>query len=456
MIMIDLLIIFAYLVAMLAIGAIVSKKETLNGFLVGDRKVRTSFLIFSVVSTNVGAGSIVALSAAAYDTGISYALTAAIGILTGWLLVALFAPKIKNFGDESRAHTLGDFFGSKYSDKNRVLVSLIILISYFFWTALQFVAIAGILHVMMDIDFNIALISSALIVVAYTTMGGIKADIYTDVFQFWIIFIALFLVLFPLGLTSIGGLGGFEVLPSKYFNPFSFGGPAFFFGGIIFGFPLMLVSMEVWQRVYASVDSKSARKVFLASALINAPLLIFPAFLGMIAAITLPGLDRNLALFYLMKQILPTGLLGLGFAGVLAALMSTVDSMIMVGSATVLKDFYINFFNPKVTDRQALNLVRLFTLFFGLLCLSVAFFIPDVISLQLIGAFVLLIFAPAVIGGLTWKRANSKASFWSILSGFIMTIIALPLMPTVAFIPGVLVSLIVFVVLAFLTSKPKG
>jgi SSS family solute:Na+ symporter len=256
----------------------------------------------------------------------------------------------------------------------------------------------------------------------------------------------------PLSLIKIGGFDAFATLPPKYFNPFSFGGPEFFFGGIIFGIPFMLVSMEIWQRIYASTDPQSAKKVFLLSGLINAPFLIFPAFLGISAALLYPNLDRDLALFNLMKDLLPSGILGLGFVGLLAAVMSTADSLILVGSATILKDFYISIINPQATEKQMLFLGRVFTLLFGLAGLTIAYAIPDIVQLQLIGAFTLLIFAPSVIGGLIWKKTTSKASFLSVMSGFLVTIILIPTLPKTAFIPGFLVSLITLIIVSYLTK----
>jgi Na+/proline symporter len=448
----DLLIIFFYLALLLGMGGILSKREKLDDFFVAGRKVRTSFLIFTTVSTSVGAGTLIAITAAAYDTGISYALTAAISIFVGYLLVAFLAPRIKKFGDDFKAHTLGDFYGARYSVKNQALVGIIILISYFFWLALQFVAIASLLRVITGWEFEVTLLLSALVTIIYTTLAGIKADIYTDIIQFLIITFVLFFLLMPLSLIKIGGFDAFATLPPKYFNPFSFGGPEFFFGGIIFGIPFMLVSMEIWQRIYASTDPQSAKKVFLLSGLINAPFLIFPAFLGISAALLYPNLDRDLALFNLMKDLLPSGILGLGFVGLLAAVMSTADSLILVGSATILKDFYISIINPQATEKQMLFLGRVFTLLFGLAGLTIAYAIPDIVQLQLIGAFTLLIFAPSVIGGLIWKKTTSKASFLSVMSGFLVTIILIPTLPKTAFIPGFLVSLITLIIVSYLTK----
>lgn len=436
----------------MAIGWFVSRKENLEGFLVNNRRTPSWFLVFTVVSTNVGAGTLVAMTAEAYETGISWPLLSALVVIPAFFFVAFFGPRMKRFGDRFKAHTLGDFFGLRYSQANRILVGLILISSYFFFAAMQFVGVAALTTVMTGLSFNISLIISSIIVIIYTTMSGVKGDFYTDAAQFWVMSIVLFAVLVPLSWIAVGGSATLAALPPKYFDPFAFGGPIFFISALIFGLPLGVISMEIWQRAYAASSPKSARKVLAASGLVNLPFLILPALLGMSAAVLIPGIDKNMALFALMNHILPSGILGFGLAGILAALMSTVDSMILVGSATLLKDFYKSFINKKAQEKKLLKMGRLFTFLYGGAALIAAYTIADIIQILLIGVFLLLPIAPAIIGGLCWRRPTSKASFYSMLAGFLLAIVLLPLMPQLAFIPAFLVALILFVILSFLTK----
>ncbi len=444
---VDLIIIFTYLACMLLVATLVGRKETLEDFLVNRRRTKAAFLIFTVISTNVGAGTLVAVSSAGYTSGLSYALMGAIGAFVGFIIVALISPKIKNFGDKTKAHTLGDFFGERYSLSTRILTGLIILVSYFFWTALQFVAIAALLAVVTGLSITICLFLSSIVVILYTTIAGIKSDFYTDAIQFWMIIAIVFCVVAPLSLLRIGGIPALKTLPASYFSPFGFGGPVFFFFGLIFGSALLLVSMEIWQRVYAAASPSTARKTFFFAAVVNIPMLVIPGFLGMTAALLFKNINPDLAFFKLLVFTLPTGLLGLGLAGLLAALMSTVDSMIMVGSATLLKDFY-KIFRPSASESTLLRKGRLFTFLFGLIALLTAHAIPNLVRLQLLGFFTLLVFAPAVVGGFFWKKATSKAAFISILLGFIITMVLVPFMPLMAFVPGFLTALLLFVLIS--------
>ena len=167
------------------------------------------------------------------------------------------------------------------------------------------------------------------------------------------------------------------------------------------------------------------------------------------------GINPDFALFELMKQGLPTGFMGLGIAGILAAAMSTIDSIILVGSATILKDIHKTFINPNLTEKQMLRLGRIYTFFYGLLGLIAAYLIPHIIKLQIISGSALLVLSPAAIGGFIWKKSTAKASFWSILTGIIVTFSLYPLMPTLSFIPGTLTSLVLFIIISKLTYKEK-
>ena len=111
-----------YLLVILAVSIKLSLKETLDGFFVNNRKTRTVFLVFSIVSTTFGAGALIGLAGAAYSTGISFGISNLVTVILGFTLLALIAPKIKRFGDKFGAHTIGDFFAVRFSHRARLLV----------------------------------------------------------------------------------------------------------------------------------------------------------------------------------------------------------------------------------------------------------------------------------------------------------------------------------------------
>lgn len=395
-------------------------------------------------------------SAEAYRTGISLAVTGFLAILIAFLFAAWLVPRIKQFGDNNNAYTMGDFYKARYSSANKSLVGIIILAAYLLGLAAQMVAVAALARVFFGVEFYIGLIFAIGITIAYTAFAGLKSDIFTDMFQFWVIMISLVLV-FIVILVQQGGFSLLSSLDARYFDVFAYGGHGFFFGGLILFAPAFIIGMDFWQRVYASEAKKGLRKTMLISAALNAPFVVLPVVLGLFAAVLYPGLaSGDLALFHLMNATLPPVILGLGITGLLGAAMSTIDSGLMVGSATLVHDFYKNSkFSVGRNERKELWLARVAVVGFGILATAIAFFIPNVLQLGLIANYILLVLAPSIVGGFIWKRANARASFWSILLGFLVVVGVFPFYPQLAFIPGFLVSLIVFVVLSYMVQHSE-
>lgn len=447
----DIFIILIYLFVMLGVGFFLGRKESSEGFFVNNRKTKTFLLVFTAVSTSVGGGTVIGMASAAYSSGISLGLSFATLSVVGWILVAWLAPRIKSFGDKTGAYTFGDFFAARYSSATRKIGSIVILLSYLTFTAIQFVALAKMTEVIGGINFEIALVAAALTAIAYTALAGLKGDIYTDAIQFFVMF-PVFVFLFFASFSKIGFSQFLAGIPADYFNPFNYAGPSFFIGAIAFGFPLLLVSMEVWQRVFAAVDGKTARRAFLFSGLLKVVFISTSIIIGLLAFQLVPGINKDTAIFVLMKELLPSGILGLGFASILAVLMSTVDSMIMVGSATLTKDYYLVKY-PNVDEKKKIFIGRVSALLFGLIAFFVALIFQDIVRLSVTSVQILGIFAPALLGGLIWRRSSAQAAFWSILVGFIATLILLPFKPDTAFIPAILLSIIIFVVLSLWSGR---
>lgn len=445
----DIAIVILYVAGLFAWAIHVGLRETAEDFLVLSRRAPLLLVMFSVVSTWVGVGTTVATAASGYDKGISLGLTAASGGLTGALIVAWFAPRLKWFGDNFQAHTIGDFLCERYSKHTRSIASSLIFIVYILLTAAQLVGLSTLLQVWTGISFEVIVWFAALSTIVYTAFAGIKSDFYTDIIHFVVMSLVFFIILLPIALTKIGGLHAFRALPQSYFNPFAYGGVSFFVAGLIFGGGSVFVTMELWQRVYASSSGTTARRALSFSIVIIVLFYLASTIFGMVARVIEPNLaDRDQAIFFLMKQCLPIGLLGLGIAAFVAVFVSTVNSMMMVASATFTKDFYKGIFNQNADDRVLLLVGRVSTLGCGFLALVVAILLPDLVALSVNSMFMLLILIPSVVGGFFWKKATSKGAFVSIVLGIITMAIFLPWNPEAAFVPGFIASLLSFIIIS--------
>jgi len=447
----DLGIIIVYLAVMLAMGFFLGRKESVEGFFVNNRKTKLFLLIFTGLSTGIGAGTIIGSASAAYDSGISFGVSFAIASLIAWSFLAWIAPRIKEWGDKLGAFTFGDFLAARYSEGVRKVSRVVVLVAYFTIAAVQFVAFASLTEVVSGISFEVALIVAALVTITYTIFAGIKGDFYTDAVQFFVM-LPVFFFLFFLGTKRIGLGELFRSVPQEFLNPTNYAGPTFFVAIIIFGFLLLFVSVEVWQRVFAAVNAKTARRAFLFSGILKVAAIASATIFGLMAFKLVGDVDKDAALFILMRELLPPGILGLGFASVLAIIMSTIDSMLMVGSATLTKDYYL-LKNPDADDRKILFMGKLFVFLFGIGAFIVAFFVHDIVRLAVTAVSILATFMPALLGGLLWKRATATAAFWSILLGFITTLALLPFMPDLAALPAIILSITIFVSISFWQTR---
>jgi SSS family solute:Na+ symporter len=451
---VDLIVIAAYLFITLIIGLIASKREHLEGYMINNRRTHLFLLTTSNIATQIGAGAIVGVAASAYLKGVSYGIIVMISIFLSFVLFSYIAPRIKAFGDKHKAYTTGDFFEHRFGRNSRYVFAGIYILLAFLWSGVQFVAIAQLIKILTGINFEVALIGAAVITIIYTSVAGIISDLLTDFFQFWVM-VLTFIVLVPLAWGKAGGMDALTALPATYFDPLAFGGIIFFLGGIFLSGLVVLPEVHFWQRIYSADSEKTARRSFIWAL----PSLLFVAvaiICGLLAVKLAPNVEPDLALFSLMNNVLPSGLLGLGYAGIIAIVMSSIDSILLGGSATILKDFYMPIFHPERHEHELLNMARYITAIFGILSAVVAFYFQDIVNLTILASFTAGCFSFAILGGLFWKRTTAKACIASMISSLIVLYISYPFLKEIAFVPSFFAAVAVLVIVSLLTEHSKS
>ncbi|HSY49522.1 MAG TPA: hypothetical protein VLC46_11970 [Thermoanaerobaculia bacterium] len=453
----DFIIVVCYVVGLLIFGMWTGMRETAEDFLVVSRRASFLLVLASIVSSWVGVGTTVVTAASAYDKGISLGLTGATGGLVGILVAGLMAPRIKRFGDRFQAHTIGDFFGLRYGAASRYLSTALIIVVYVLLCAAQFVGMTRLLEVWTGAPFRYIVLFAAVTTIIYTAFAGIKSDFYTDGIHFSVTTTVLFFILLPRSLHAAGGFASLAALPSSVWDPFAYGGVSFFVAGLAFGVAGVFVTMEIWQRIFAATSSSVARRALISAGAIILGFYSLSTVLGLLARILIPSLPvRDHALFALMGKVLPTGFLGLGLAAFLAIFISTVNTMMMVASASVTKDLYVSWWRPAATGSEILRAGRVSTLFVGAIAYVLAVWIHDLVVLSVNSLFVLLVLVPGIIGGFFWRRSTARAAVLSIVLGLSVVAALTPRFPNEAFAPGFVVSAIVFVATSLLTSHDVG
>ena len=426
----DLIAIAAYFVVLLAIGIRVSRRERGAGeaesFLAADRNMNLVQTTGSTAATDLGGGFSIAMGGLGFTLGISGSWLIAISGLSAVLVSFLMVPKVKRWADRVRGLTTGDLFETRFDRRTGIVAAIVIGIAWFTFAGGQVIAGAKLLQVTTGLGLAAAILLSGTVILAYTALGGLKAVIYTDVFQFFVLLIGIVFLAVPIGLAAVGGWGGivahFSADPeTASLVDWGAVGLRQLAGWFFAIFPVWFISIAAMQRIIAARDEKTARRAFLLTGVpIEWPLFaIGSTLIGLIARMLLPDLeDPEMAAPRLIVEILPVGVAGIVIAAYMAAVMSTADSVLMGPVSIFTNDIYRKLLRPDASEASLVTVARISTLVFGAASIGMAWLVPNVLELVLyaytFGAAGL--FFP-MLGLLFWPRTTASGAFWSMLAG---------------------------------------
>lgn len=433
----DVGVIAIYIIGVFVLAVLASRGKGLDSFFVNSRATRLPILILSVVATTIGAGFFVTVVAETYESGISFALSIMAVVAVTATVLAIIAPRIKRLADEGAAYTVPELLEQRYGDSRvGMLAGVVIVVGYLFITALQFVGIGAVASVAGRMEFSHVLLVAGLFTVGYTAIGGLRSNFYADAVSF-VAIVAGLVVLIPILIMQEGS----EIvgLPRHYFDPFAFAGPSFFVLSILISIVSAFIFLELWQRIFAAESIKTARRAFIWSAVLQPVFVAAACVIGLGAAANYTGIEKSEAIFLVIRDYLPPGLAGLGTVALIAILMTTINSLVVVGGSTIYVDL-LRLRKSKPQVRDTMRAPRIATAGFGLAAMGVAYLLPDLVRLLLMGAFIMLPLCPAIIWGVFASRPSPRAAVWSVSLGMAVTLALLPIMPNTAFGPGLLVS----------------
>lgn len=340
---IPLIIVAAYLTGMLAVGFIVGKLNIKDSsdYMLAGRRMGLFMVAFSLAANNIGGGCTTGLAQKAFgDWGMSavwYVLTASIAMIP----LAYFAPRIRR----TMAVTIPEVVARRFGRGSGVFTALLSILSLFCLTSSQIAASGTVVAVLTGIPANAALVIAGLVIILYTTFGGMIADQISDLVQFVIILAGL-AVATPI---VIRGCGGWEAisaaLPGEQLSVSKIGWMPII--GYIFNyFCTFLAGPEMVSRFESAKDEGTARGASWLSAVLMAAMSVFPTLLGL-AALALrdqiPGLAENgsNAMMAVTSVYAPGVIVGLISAAIICATMSSADSNLLCMSTMVINDLYL-------------------------------------------------------------------------------------------------------------------
>ncbi len=467
-----------YLAFMLAVGArFYQRDESLSDYLIGDRKLNKWVAALSAQASDMSGWLLLGLPGYAYLQGLEavwIALGLAVGTYLNWKFVA--RPLRIHTEIAGDAITLPDFFANRFNDHNRtlrVLSAVFILVFFLIYTASGFVAGAKLFEAVFGLPYHSALLIGVFVIIAYTTLGGFMAVSWTDFFQGIIMFFAIITV----PLLAIHATGGFaetavalNATEDGYLQLFTQvdGSPLTFLSiasllawGIgYFGQPHILTR---FMAIRSANEIKPARRVAMVWVLIS---LVGAVLVGLVGRV-LPGveLDNENAekiFITLVGQLTHPIVGGALLAAVLAAIMSTADSQLLVTSSALTEDLYRVIIRPAASEKELVWVSRGTVVGVAAVACGIALK-PESSVLGLVShawAGFGATFGPLVLMALYWKRMTRDGAIAGIIGGGLTVLVWKRLSGGIfdlyEIVPGFLASVLLIVIVSLLGKKPDA
>ncbi|WP_040978426.1 sodium:solute symporter family protein [Oceanobacillus jeddahense] len=388
-----------------------------DDFLVDGRKTGFWVLVGTIVGTNVGGGTMIGMTGEAYQMGVS----ALWPILPMIVFVLIWTFLFVKYINRIRQVTLPDFLVLRFGESVRIPSALLTMLRSIVMTGMQILAMASIISATLGWDTSASLAFSFIVTVVYCILGGMHTVMVTDAIQTVIQTIGPLLILGILlySLTVSGSVSQVtsEIDPSFWnlWEP----GWVVIFGFIAASGPYYLVYQPMWQRVYSAKDESTAFKSMLWGTIFSFITCLLPVAIGILANAVAPsGIAPDSVLPWMYLEYFPP-LIGSFFAvSLIAAIMSVLDSMVLDGSANLVRDVYQKRINPDATNKQLVFMGRIAVVIISTIGLLLAIALPNLI--------VLWVFANTLAAGgivipalAAWffKKATAKGAFWSIVLG---------------------------------------
>ncbi|MBE5962218.1 MAG: sodium/proline symporter PutP [Lachnospiraceae bacterium] len=480
-----IIVFLAYLFIMIGIGIYFFRRNrSVSDYILGGRKLNPWVAAMSTQASDMSGWLLLGLPGTAYllYTGTSEAIWTAIGLFIGtwlnWLIVAKRLRKYTILCGNSL--TLPDFFSNRFEDHSGILrgiSALFILIFFLFYTASMFSAGAKLFVTVFDIPYRTALIIGGLIIVSYTFLGGFLAVCWTDTIQGLLMFAAL--IITPIvAYFKLGGGNGLADAASQIKGTFSFlpmadgkvnvmlliSSLAWGFG--YFGQPHILPR---FMAIRSEKEIRPARVIAMIWVLIT---LAMAVVVGIFGAYLYPSLADPESVFMVMvTDLFPPVITGILLTAILAAIMSTADSQLLVASSAVSSDIYSGLINKHASQKKLLWISRLTVIAISIIAILL---VSDpnpkegtVMYLINSSVFKLVAFAwagfgsafgPIILFSLFWKRTTKPAALAGILSGgisaFVWWLNSGGIFDIYEIVPGFLISSLV-IILVSLFTKPN-
>ena len=463
----ELAIIAIYLAAIFGVGIYCNKfNNNVDDYLLAGRRLGVGLATGTLVATYFGGGYVIGVGGEAFSSGLS-AYWSPIAGAVGILAVCLILKKMEGM----RVYTVTEIMETRYnSPLLRLLTTILSLLALIGILAGQVTSAGSILASLGVGSTTTCAIIVAVFFIGFTAFGGLWAVTVTDFIQ--IIVAAVGLIAGTV--VVVVRFGGWDAIvakiaetnaPSNYYHLLQGTEPSYVLWLILPMFIYTLIGQDVYQRLFAAKNTKTAYISAILACIILMVICFFPVVLGMAARALFPDLQvTSMAVPNVLRAMLPPAFAGFTLAAIIAAVVSTADPILTAATSHVVNDVYVRYFykgNSETPEGQKklLNLSKLMTVAVGMVAVVIALAIPSVLAL-LNSSYTLFtagVFAPVAVG-LMWKKATKAGAFAGLFSGLFFVALGwcgVSFFGIPTDIASSLLSVVVLIVVSLITYKPE-
>ncbi|HEY0006408.1 MAG TPA: sodium:solute symporter family protein [Pyrinomonadaceae bacterium] len=454
--------IVAYMIFLIGVGAIRSRSvKDQEDFSVAGRQLGTFVLFGTMLATWIGTGSIFGNAGKTYEVGIA-AWILPLGGLAGILALSFLAARARRFP----AITVQDILETRYNKWARVLGVITLVLTAVTIVSYQYRAAAAVLNLALpSIDFKTAVIIVTVFIIIYTALAGMFSVAYTDLVMGVTMIIGIFITL-PYVYFKAGGYAGMlAALPPDHVQFFGPIGWVQAIGLVLPAGLLILGDANMYQRFFSARTEGMARRatiwLFVGVAYMEL-MIIFTAWAA--SAIVWQGgkLERpGRVIAYVARDHLPVWLGALVLTTIMAIIISTAISYLLVPATALVRDLYQRFINPKASEKKLVWMLRSLVLGLGLIAYVISTYSEKFLEVALRAYTIYGTgITPSLVAALIWKRATAQGAVSSIFLGVATTLVwefggygeRTGVDPV---IPAITLSVLTLVIVSLLTPAPS-
>lgn len=425
----DLIIVGLYLVTMVVVGVYFVKRIKNTGdYYVAGRSLGPLVMMATVCATIIGGSGLMGRAGVAYSSGFKAVITA-VPYLLGMFLFSGIAGRISDIGMKYDVTSIPDLFSRRFGKAAKILLAALVAFTMMGTVASQVTATATIINMLggeVGLSYEMGALIACVAFMVYTASSGLFGVVYTDVLQFYMLILFVYILIPVASLKSLGGFSVFAAnLDKSLVTPYINGS---ILGDIVTYLVFTLAGAEMWQRAFAAKDRKAAKRGMFLGTFVYGLTILLVFFMGIVAHQIIG--DDVLAVYgntdavvpALAIKVLPIGLTGLALAGILSVIMSTADSYLLVSVQTCVHDIGKTFF-PEMKDRTEILLSRIFSIILPLGALVIALYIQNAYNILMFAwSFYAAAAGLPAFAALYWKKATSAGIIAGMASGFVVCV----------------------------------